>query len=90
MELKHNFKIWYYLKMDSHQDNLLSRIDERTNLLMDRLVSMKEEIQEIKGSIEKRYVSQDEFQPIKLLVYGLVAITMTSVMGSVLVLVINQ
>jgi len=76
--------------MDSHQDNLLSRIDERTNLLMDRLVSMKEEIQEIKGSIEKRYVSQDEFQPIKLLVYGLVAITMTSVMGSVLVLVINQ
>ena len=90
MELKQNFKIWYYLKMDSHQDNLLSRIDERTNLLMDRLVSMKEEIQEIKGSIEKRYVSQDEFQPIKLLVYGLVAITMTSVMGSVLVLVINQ
>jgi hypothetical protein len=82
---------------------LLYRIDERTNVLVTGFASFKEEIHRLTISLERKfvsheefqpvkekYVSREEFQPIKLLVYGLVGLIMTSVFGSLLFLVLKN
>ena len=58
---------------------------------------MVNDIKHIKGSIDKiekklegEYVSRAEFDPIKKVVYGLVALTLTSVVGAVLAIVIKS
>lgn len=43
------------------------------------------EIDEIKIKLEKNYVSQEEFKPVKQVVYGMIAIILTTVIGWILV-----
>ena len=62
---------------------LIARIDERTALLL-------KDIEEIRQRLEKNYVSQDEFKPVKALVYGLVTTVLLTVIGAVLTIVIRK
>lgn len=48
------------------------------------------EIDEIKMKLEKHYVSQDEFKPVKTIVYGMVAIILTAVVVALITLIINK
>jgi hypothetical protein len=50
---------------------------------------IKKEVDEIKGLVQTKYVTKEEFLPIKNLVYGMVAVIMTGVIGAVLALVIK-
>ena len=43
------------------------------------------EIDEIKVKLEKNYVSQEEFKPVKQVVYGMVSIILVTVVGWILV-----
>lgn len=43
------------------------------------------EIDEIKVKLEKNYVSQEEFKPVKQVVYGMVAIILATVVGWILI-----
>lgn len=49
---------------------------------------IKGEIKEIKEKLEGDYVTHQEFEPVKKIVYGLVGITMVAVLGAILALVI--
>lgn len=60
---------------------LLARIDERTTLLVDEMHS-------IKRTLENKYVTQEEFRPIKLLTYGVVAIICSAFFAGLLGLVL--
>jgi len=59
--------------------NLLIRIDERTK-------NIEEEMKKFPA----KYVSKEEFRPIKAFVYGLMTAVMLTVLGAVLTLVVNN
>lgn len=51
---------------------------------------IKAEVSEIKRIQQSNFVSKDEFEPIKRLVYGVVGLIMVAVVGAVLSLVITK
>jgi Trk K+ transport system NAD-binding subunit len=52
--------------------------------------NIKEHIREIKALLDKKYVTYDVFNPVKQVVYGLVALILTSVIAGLLTLVLRQ
>lgn len=48
------------------------------------------DIKDIKEKLEKHYVTQDQFEPIKKLVYGTVSVVLLSVVTAVVMLVIRK
>lgn len=55
-----------------------------------QLSDIKDDIRDIKLKLENDYVTQQEFEPVKKLVYGLVALTLTAVVGGLLALVVKK
>lgn len=64
-------------------DELLGRLDERTKSL---IVTMDE----IKTKLNYSYVTQDEFKPIKLMVYGVAGLVGTAVFVGLISLVVHH
>lgn len=60
------------------QGELIVRIDERTNVLLQEIRTIKETT-----------VTRAEFSPVKALVYGLVGLIMTSVLVAILSVVVT-
>lgn len=58
--------------------------------LEDQITTVKEDVKEIKDILRSNYVTQDQFGPVKQVVFGLVALILISVVGALLVLVIRQ
>ena len=58
-------------------------------IVMTKLDYIQRDLVEIKVKLEKDYVTKDEFDPIKKVVYGLVSIMLAALIGSVLSLVIK-
>jgi len=58
------------------------------------IVYMREKIDEVSDKLDEKYVTQDEFkakfEPISKIVYGIVAIIVTTVVGALLSLIINK
>ncbi len=57
-------------------------------VLTEQVRSIDETVRDIKKKIESDYVTQDQFNPVKSIVYGLVGLLLTSVVGALLGLVI--
>lgn len=66
---------------DSH-DALLARLDERSK-------GVKEGLASFIDSASKTYVTKDEFEPVKRIVYGLVSAILLAVLGGSLALVLR-
>lgn len=49
---------------------------------------MKNDIHDIKSNVAQGYVTKDEFEPIKKIVYGLVGLILVAVVGALLSLVV--
>jgi hypothetical protein len=71
-------------------DEILARLDERTENTDRNMVTIKKDVLAIHTKLSESYVTQKEFNPIKMLVYGAVGLVLTSVCGAVLILVINS
>ena len=56
---------------------------------IDRKVTRLETLMENVRSDQGNYVSKDEFRPVKLIVYGAVALILSSVAGGIIALVIT-
>ena len=67
------------LKQLLSDHDLIVRIDERTAALG---VTMED--------VKKNYVTKEEFNPVKKLIYGLVALVLSGVVGAIIGLVINN
>ncbi len=50
---------------------------------------IKRDIAEIKEKLDQKYVSKEEFEPIKRIVYGLVGIVLTGVVVSIINVVVK-
>ena len=66
------------------KDSLQTQVAVLTQATMD----IKSDVIEIKAKLDSRYVSKDEFEPIKKLVYGVVGLILTTVIGALLALVV--
>ena len=51
---------------------------------------IRRDVEEIKSSLEREYVTQDQFQPIQKIVYGMVSIVLTASLVGMLALWINK
>lgn len=58
-------------------------------VLLSKVGGIEEDVREIKGKLERDYVTQDQFEPIKKIVYGLVSIVLTSVVGAILLITLK-
>lgn len=61
---------------------LLARIDERTGSLVST-------VNEIKSSLENKYLLRSEFAPVRNIVYGLVTVILLAVIGALVALVVK-
>jgi hypothetical protein len=60
------------------------------NLLESKVDSMQANIREIKDVLRGYYVTQDQFGPVRTVVYGLVGVIMIGVIGGLLALVLRR
>lgn len=51
---------------------------------------LKEKIDTIDKKLDAQYVTQDEFDPIRKLVYGIVGLILTAVVGALISIVVNR
>lgn len=61
----------------------LAVMDTKLDILTEKVTSMDDKV-------SKHYVSKEEFDPIKKIVYGLVSLILIAVVGALLALVINS
>lgn len=61
--------------------DLKTYMDEKFN-------EIKQTLEKLSTNLEANYVRKEEFQPVKQLVYGLVGLILTSVIGALLALVV--
>jgi len=65
--------------MEEEYGEKLARIDERT-------LNIQESLQRVEMELSQNYVSKSEFAPIRLIVYGMVGLVLTAVVGAVITL----
>src|SRR3990167_2846824 len=69
--------------------SLTSKTQESVALMTQDMSYIKEDIREIKDIMNVRYVSRDEFDPIKKIVYGVVGILLSAVIIALAAVVIK-
>jgi hypothetical protein len=66
----------------NEQNDLLARLDERFAAFQKSFEEMKDEIRETKD----RFVSRDEFAPVRAIVFGAVGLVLVAFMGTLIYL----
>lgn len=51
---------------------------------------IKQEVKDIKDSLEKKYVTKEEFWAVKTIVYGGASIVLVGVFGAIVTMVLNK
>ena len=65
-----------------------TRRNHNLEVMANDLSYIREDVTEIKSQLRGSYVSKDEFEPIKKIVYGLVGLILVAVVGALMGLVI--
>lgn len=66
-----------------------TQMDTKIAVIQTDINYIKKSVDELNEKLEDKYVTQDEFDPIKKLTYGLVALILTSVVGAIISIVVN-
>lgn len=65
-------------------------IELQLGVITEQLQRAREDIKNLDSKIDNNYVTKTEFEPVQKLVYGLVGLILTSVVGALLYLVIQH
>lgn len=65
-------------------------LDIQVALVRKDISYMKRQLSDIKYQVGDHYVTKDEFEPVRKLVYGMVALVLITVMGLLLSLVVHK
>jgi len=57
---------------------------------LEQLVRVREDLKELNNKIDNNYVTRIEFEPVRNIVYGLVSLLLTGIIGSLLMMVIRK
>lgn len=63
-------------------------IETQLAIIQTDLNHIKNDVTEVKTKLEENYVTHTEFTPVKNVVYGLVAVILTTVVGALVTLVL--
>lgn len=55
--------------------------------LLEKMEHVEQDVRDIKGALERRYVTREEFDPIKNIVYGGVAVVLIAVVGALMIVI---
>ena len=58
-------------------------------VILSEMKTVKEDVKDIKEKLDKDYVTQDQFTPVKNIAYGLVSTILLAVVGAIVALVIK-
>lgn len=58
-------------------------------VIQNDLTYIKEKLNAVDNKVSSHYVSKDEFEPIKKIVYGLVSLILVAVVGALVALVVG-
>lgn len=58
-------------------------------VLETNIIYIKEKLDDIDKKVSSGYVTKEEFEPIKKIVYGLVSLILTAVVGAIVALVLG-
>lgn len=72
----------------SNTDNEIGKLSVQLAVLINKLGYVETEVKDITHKLEVGYVTQDQFGPVKSIVYGLVSIILLAVVGALVGLVI--
>jgi ABC-type phosphate transport system permease subunit len=75
--------------MNDSKDNQ-PNIREDIAEIKTEIVHLKEGQEQIKNLVSQQYVTQQEFTPVKLIVYGMVGIILITVLTSIIALVLHN
>ena len=88
------------LKEHTKQDNVafesihshLDRLDKATNtdLIVYKIDELKTQFNTLEAKIDNNFVTKTEFDPIKRLVYGMVALILVGVLSAILAAIIKK
>ena len=73
--------------MNSTQENSL---DTKIEVALEQLTRVREDIKSLENKIDNNYVTRTEFEPVKKLVYGLVSLTLMTVVAALYAQIIKQ
>lgn len=68
----------------------LNKINIDLAVILNKVGYIETEVKDIKDKLEKEYVTQDQFQPVKNIVYGMVSTVLLAVVGAIVALVIRK
>lgn len=69
-------------KPPASEETTIALVNQKVDFLL-------KEVEEIKLKLEQQYVSQDQFLPVRNVVYGLVTLILVGVVGALIALVIK-
>lgn len=70
----------------ANEDN---RDQVKLAVIQNDLTYIKEKLNAVDNKVSSHYVSKDEFEPIKKIVYGLVSLILIAVVGALVALVVG-
>lgn len=68
----------------------MTSISSQLATLIANSENMTDDIDEIKENLQKQYVTKDQFDPVRNLVYGVVALLLTGFMGTLVTIVFKS
>ena len=66
----------------------INKITTDIAVILNKVGYIENEVKEITQKLQSNYVTQDQFEPVKKIVYGLVTIILVAVVGALIGLVI--
>ncbi len=69
-------------------NNLFSQMAIDQAVMLNKLSNVEEKVDSIDRKLELDYVTQDQFEPVKKVVYGLVSLILVAVVGALIALVL--
>jgi len=67
----------------------INNLTTNVAVILSEMKTVKEDVKDIKDKLEKDYVTQDQFTPVKNIAYGLVSTILLAVVGALVALVLK-
>ena len=77
------------MQQQQQQQDFVTRIAVQLAKLESSMEYIKSSVEDIVHKLEKNYVTQDQFEPIKRLVYGMVSIILVAVVGAIMAVILK-
>jgi hypothetical protein len=76
-------------KITQNNTKEINNLTTNVAVILSEMKTVKEDVKDIKDKLEKDYVTQDQFTPVKNIAYGLVSTILLAVIGALVALVLK-